>query len=99
MLAEKLKKFNTNTWLINTGWTGGKYGIGHRMDLPSTRAIIDAIHSGELDKAETETLPVFNLQVPKHCKGVDESILIPKNTWADKEDYDRTLRKLAEAFA
>mmetsp|Transcript_23805 Transcript_23805/g.3955 ORF Transcript_23805/g.3955 Transcript_23805/m.3955 type:complete len:281 (-) Transcript_23805:187-1029(-) len=67
MLALKLKKFNVNTWLINTGWTGGKYGVGHRMDLKSTRAIIDAIHSGELENTETETLPVFNLEVPKHC--------------------------------
>jgi phosphoenolpyruvate carboxykinase (ATP) len=97
MLADKLKK-HVNTWLINTGWTGGKYGIGHRMDLPSTRAIIDSIHNGDLDNVETETLPVFNLQVPKHCKGVDENILIPKNTWTDKADYDKNLRVLAEAF-
>ncbi len=61
MLSEKIKKHNSNVWLINTGWSGGKYGVGERMSLKNTRAIIDSIHSGELEKAEYENFEIFNL--------------------------------------
>jgi len=70
LLGEKLKKHNTKVWLINTGWTGGKYGVGNRMSLKDTRKIIDSIHSGELDKAEFEDFPIFHFKVPKAISGV-----------------------------
>jgi len=64
MLAEKMKSHKAHAWLINTGWSGGKYGVGKRMSLKYTRAIIDSIHSGELEKAPTKTLEIFGLQIP-----------------------------------
>ena len=99
MLAEKMLKHGTNVWLINTGWTGGSYGTGYRFKLRHTRAIVDAIHSGELDKAEFVNMPTFNLQVPTTVSGgVPTEVLLPVNTWADKEAYDNTLNHLAELF-
>ena len=98
MLAEKLRKHGAQTWLINTGWSGGKFGVGKRMDLKITRAILDAIHEGKLDNVPTKQLPVFGLHVPETCEGVPDEILWPKNTWTDKEDYDKNLNKLAESF-
>ena len=83
---------------MNTGWSGGKYGVGKRMSLKTSRGLIDAIHSGELDKAEYTTMPGFNLHVPKNVKGIDPNILLPINTWDDKEGYKTQARKLAEQF-
>ena len=88
MLAEKVKKHDAHVWLINTGWSGGKYGVGKRMSLKITRQIIDEIHNGDLDKAEYEQMPVFNLQVPKQIKGVDTNILMPSKSWSDKAAYN-----------
>lgn len=65
MLADKMKKHKTNCWLINTGWSGGKYGVGKRMSLKYTRAVIDAIHSGKLDEAQFDNFPVFNMKIPR----------------------------------
>jgi len=98
LLAAKLRKHNANTWLVNTGWTGGSYGVGKRMSLPQTRAIIDAIHSGELAKVETVADPVFGLHVPTSCSGVPSDVLIPKKTWKDKAGFDATAKKLARLF-
>lgn len=84
MLAEKMKKHNSSCWLINTGWSGGKYGVGKRMSLKLTRNIIDQIHSGELEKAQYTNFPVFNVKIPTTCPGVDPVILNPRNTWTDK---------------
>eukprot|EP00887_Chlorella_sp_A99_P003914 scaffold11.g3914.t1 len=98
MLAEKVEKHGTSVWLINTGWTGGSYGTGYRFKLKHTRAIVDAIHSGELAKAEYSNMPIFNLQIPSSVSGVPQEVLAPVNTWADKEGYDQTLRHLAELF-
>lgn len=98
LLAMKLRKHNTPCWLVNTGWSGGSYGVGKRMSLKYTRAIIDAIHSGELIKAQTQTFPIFNLKVPVSCTGVPNDLLMPVNTWADKRKYDDTLKKLAMLF-
>ncbi|KAJ3086556.1 Protein kinase C-like 1 [Quaeritorhiza haematococci] len=98
MLAEKMSKHKAEAWLVNTGWSGGAYGVGKRMPLKYSRAIIDAIHSGELSKVEYETYPLFNLQIPKHCTGVPSEILDPKKTWADKAKFDATLKKLAGLF-
>ena len=98
MLAAKLEKHGAQTWLVNTGWTGGPYGVGARMSLPHTRAIIDAIHSGALDDVETVEDPIFGVAVPTKCPGVPSEVLIPKSTWRDGAKYDETARKLASLF-
>eukprot|EP00930_Biecheleria_cincta_P013976 TRINITY_DN1220_c0_g1_i4.p1 TRINITY_DN1220_c0_g1~~TRINITY_DN1220_c0_g1_i4.p1 ORF type:complete len:620 (+),score=117.57 TRINITY_DN1220_c0_g1_i4:82-1860(+) len=99
LLAEKMAKYNVDVYLINTGWTGGAHGEGHRMSLKDTRAIIDAIHSGELAKAEYENFPRFNLQVPKSCPGVsDAKILMPNKTWSDQAAFEEMSKKLAQLF-
>jgi phosphoenolpyruvate carboxykinase (ATP) len=98
LLAKKLAQHDAHVWLVNTGWTGGAYGSGARMKLKYTRAIIDAIHSGELNDAETTIDPTFGLAIPKVVKNVPSEILIPKNTWADKAAYDAMAKKLATLF-
>jgi phosphoenolpyruvate carboxykinase (ATP) len=98
MLSEKVETHGSKVWLINTGWTGGKYGKGTRMKLSHTRAIIDAIHEGKLDNAEYEKLDVFNLNVPTTVPGVPDQILNPENAWEDKEAFKVNLRQLAEKF-
>jgi phosphoenolpyruvate carboxykinase (ATP) len=98
MLAEKVEKHHANVWLMNTGWSGGKYGVGSRMSLKITRQILDKIHEGSLEKAEFEVMPGFNLAVPKSCEGVDSSILMPVNTWKDKNAYNEQAKKLATQF-
>jgi phosphoenolpyruvate carboxykinase (ATP) len=83
MLAEYLAKYNVNVWLVNTGWVGGKYGVGKRMDLPTTRKLIDAIHDGSLKNAKYKKFPVFDIDVPESVPGVDPKILWPQNGWAN----------------
>jgi len=87
-----------NAWLVNTGWTGGKYGQGKRMSLKHTRAIIDAIHSGELETAPTKAMDIFGLHIPTKCTGVPSEILNPIDTWANKDEYKKTLALLAKGF-
>lgn len=99
MLAEKVKKHDAKVWLINTGWVRGKYGVGHRMSLTQTRAIIDSIHDGSLDMSDCDTMRRFGLQIPKHCSGVDSEILRPINCWENKEEYKTEAKKLADKFA
>jgi phosphoenolpyruvate carboxykinase (ATP) len=98
MLADKLRKHNAQTWLVNTGWSGGPYGVGSRMKLKYTRAIIDAIHSGALLEAPTQVDPVFGLAVPTSCPDVPSEMLQPRNTWADKAAYDEKAKKVASLF-
>ncbi|ORX63943.1 ATP-utilizing phosphoenolpyruvate carboxykinase [Basidiobolus meristosporus CBS 931.73] len=99
MLAEKMKEHKTNVWLINTGWNGGAYGVGERISIKYSRAIINAIHSGELEKVEFEAYPVFNLMIPKTCSEVPDVILNPVSSWqGPKEEFESTLRKLAGLF-
>jgi phosphoenolpyruvate carboxykinase (ATP) len=98
LLGEKLKKNKVNVWLLNTGWSGGGYGIGSRMKLSYTRAMITAALNGDLDKVKYETLPIFGLSVPKSCPNVPEEILNPRNTWDDKNAYDAKANSLAAAF-
>ncbi|MCA9208733.1 MAG: phosphoenolpyruvate carboxykinase (ATP), partial [Planctomycetales bacterium] len=99
LLADRIKRHNANVWLVNTGWSGGAYGVGKRIKLGNTRAIIDAIHSGELSDAPTQADPVFGLQVVTKCPGVPDEILVPRNAWADKAKFDETARKLAKLFS
>jgi len=98
MLADKLKKHGAQTWLVNTGWSGGAYGTGSRIKLKYTRAIIDAIHSGALLDAPTQIDPVFGLAVPTTCPEVPSEMLQPRNTWADKAAYDEKAKKVAALF-
>jgi len=98
MLAAKLKKHGAQTWLVNTGWSGGAYGVGSRIKLKYTRAIIDAIHSGALASAATVEDPVFGLAVPTSCPEVPAEILQPRNTWADKAAYDDKAKRVAQLF-
>lgn len=99
MLAKKMEAHGSNAWLVNTGWSGGGYGVGERMKLSWTRAIIDAIHDGSLAEAETNADPFFGLSVPAECAGVPAEILNPKNTWTDATAYDTAANKLAKLFS
>jgi phosphoenolpyruvate carboxykinase (ATP) len=98
LLAEKLRQHNAQVWMVNTGWSGGSYGVGSRMKLAVTRAIVDAIHSGELAKQPTTPHPVFGFEVLTHCPGVPDQILSPRNTWPSPASYDAAARKLAKLF-
>ena len=98
MLAKKMRKTGVNVWLINTGWTGGPYGIGTRMKLKFTRAMITAAMNGKLDLATYETHPIFKLAIPTACENVPSEVLNPRNTWADKSAYDLKAKELARAF-
>lgn len=98
MLAEKIKKHNVNVWLINTGWSGGEYGVGSRIKLRYTRAMIHAAMDGDLDQVEYHTHDVFGLAIPRECPGVPSNILNPKNTWADANAYDAKANELAGKF-
>lgn len=98
MLAERMAKHNVDCWLINTGWTAGKYGTGKRCPLKYTRRIVDAVHSGELAKAEFETFGTFGLQIPIALEGVPRELLNPRSAWPDKEAFEREVRKLAGMF-
>ncbi|WP_460501004.1 phosphoenolpyruvate carboxykinase (ATP) [Hymenobacter agri] len=99
MLGQKMDENpDINVWLINTGWTGGSYGTGSRMKLPYTRAMITAALNGQLDEVKFTKHPVFGMMVPGAVPGVPSEILDPRNTWADKDAYDRTANSLAEKF-
>ncbi len=98
MLAKKMQFHDAKAWLVNTGWTGGSYGQGERMKLAQTRAIIDAINSGELEEIETVQEPYFGLHIPISCPGCPTEILDARRTWNDERAYEETARKLAQLF-
>jgi phosphoenolpyruvate carboxykinase (ATP) len=98
MLGGKMQTHKVNVWMINTGWTGGPYGIGNRMKLKYTRAMITAALDGDLNNSEFETHPVFGMAVPKECPNVPPEILDPRNTWTDKAAYDDKAHFLAGLF-
>jgi phosphoenolpyruvate carboxykinase (ATP) len=98
LLGEKLKKHKVNVWLVNTGWTGGPFGVGSRTKLSHTRSLITAALTGELEKVKFETLPVFGLSVPTSCPNVPVEILNPRSTWKDKDAYDIQANNLAANF-
>jgi phosphoenolpyruvate carboxykinase (ATP) len=99
MLGEKLERHEPTVWLVNTGWTGGPYGEGHRMPIQATRQLLHAALSGRLAEVEFREDPVFGFEVPTRCPGVDASLLDPRSTWRDPEAYDAKARQLAEMFA
>jgi phosphoenolpyruvate carboxykinase (ATP) len=98
LLGKKMGQHNAACWLVNTGWSGGPYGVGQRMKISHTRAMIRAILSGKLAQVETKPDPIFGVGVPTSCPDVPEEVLQPRNTWADKEAYDRQARDLARRF-
>lgn len=98
LLGEKLRSKNINVWLLNTGYTGGVYGVGKRMSLPHTRALITEALNGNLEKVTYEAHPVFGVAMPTACPNVPAEILNPRNTWADKNAYDAKANELALAF-
>ncbi|MEM9692777.1 MAG: phosphoenolpyruvate carboxykinase (ATP) [Myxococcota bacterium] len=98
LLADRIKKHNADVWLINTGWSGGPFGVGKRMKLAYTRAMVDAVHSGALKNVETVTDPIFGVAIPTSCPEVPSEVLQPRNTWQDGVAYDEMARKLAKNF-
>jgi phosphoenolpyruvate carboxykinase (ATP) len=99
MLSEKMREHGARCYLINTGWTGGPYGVGSRMDIAATRAMVRAAVEGKLDEAKTWEHPVFGLHVPEEVPGVPSRVLDPRDTWNDKGAYDKQARELARLFA
>jgi phosphoenolpyruvate carboxykinase (ATP) len=98
LLKERIAKGGVSCWLVNTGWTGGKYGVGHRMPIKATRALLNAALDGSLGNAEFRTDPNFGFEVPVAVPGVDSAILDPRSTWPDKAAYDATAAKLVGQF-
>jgi len=98
MLGERIAKHGARVWLVNTGWTGGAYGVGKRMKIGYTRAMITAALTGQLDDVKYQKHPVFNLDMPTTCPGVPASVLDPRSTWPDAAQYDEQARKLAKMF-
>ena len=98
ILKRKIERYGSTCWLVNTGWVGGPYGIGKRISIRHTRALLNAALDGQLDGVEYYTDPVFGFQVPKSCPGVPESVLYPAESWHDKAQYDGKYRQLAARF-
>ncbi len=98
LLGKKLRKSKATVWLINTGWVGGPYGVGTRIKLNYTRAMITAALNGELDNVDFEKHPIFGMEIPTSCPGVPKEVLNPRNTWADKANYDVKAKSLAKEF-
>jgi phosphoenolpyruvate carboxykinase (ATP) len=98
MLGERIAQHQSHVWLVNTGWTGGPYGVGSRMKIAHTRAMITAALGGQLAKVSFAKHPIFNVDVPAACPGVPDEVLDPRSTWQDKAAYDEQARKLAKMF-
>ena len=98
LLGKKIEEHNVNIWLVNTGWTGGPYGIGKRISLKNTRTLISSVLDGSLDNVSFTNFDVFNLAIPSYCEGVPGELLHPRNSWADKDAYDSKRIELAKLF-
>jgi len=99
MLGERLQRYGTRVWLVNTGWSGGPYGEGARMDITLTRRLVEAALSGELDDVEFNRDPIFHVGVPENVPGVPKEVLTPRNTWSNKKAYDERASRLAGEFS
>ena len=93
-----MDQHNVNCWLVNTGWVGGKYGVGNRCDINITKQIVKEIQNGNLSKEEFEKFNTFNIDIPKKVNGVPDNILNPENSWNDINEYKSTLNNLARLF-
>ncbi len=98
LLGDRIERHKAKIWLVNTGWTGGPHGVGKRIEIPKTRAMLHAALTGALDSVEFRVDPVFGLQVPTTCPGVEPGVLDPRSTWSDKAAYDAKARELARRF-
>ena len=98
MLGDRISRHSTNVFMVNTGWTGGPYGVGHRIDLGITRAIVQAATAGALDGAATKHHEIFNLEFPVSCPGVPDDLLDPQSTWSNADQYKQAARDLAQRF-
>jgi phosphoenolpyruvate carboxykinase (ATP) len=98
MLGEKLRQHKSRVWLVNTGWSGGPYGVGTRMKLAHTRAMVRAALSGELNAVTSTIHPVFGVAMPITVRDVPADVLNPRSTWSDRAAYDAQAKKLAEMF-
>jgi phosphoenolpyruvate carboxykinase (ATP) len=98
LLGEKIAKHKVDSWIVNTGWSGGPFGVGSRMKIAYTRAMIAAALNGSLAGIRTERDPIFGLHIPESCPGVPAEVLNPRNTWKDKGAYDAKAKELAEKF-
>lgn len=98
LLGERIARHNANVYLVNTGWTGGPYGVGRRMSIKYTRTMVTAALNGQLEKVEFTTDPIFGILIPSSCPGVPAEVLNPRNTWSNPEEYDAMARKLAGLF-
>ncbi|MCC6398774.1 MAG: phosphoenolpyruvate carboxykinase (ATP), partial [Bacteroidetes bacterium] len=98
LLKRKILKHNVHCWLVNTGWIGGPYGVGKRISIRYTRALLNAALDGKLLKVPYKTDPVFGFEVPQECEGVPETVLNPSGSWPDKEYYAQKYRELASRF-
>ncbi len=99
MLGDKMEEHNTSVYLINTGWSGGKFGVGKRIDITATRAMVEAALNGDLKNVEYQYNELFHLNIPKTCPDVDPQILFPENTWTNKDEYQKTAKALAKEFS
>jgi phosphoenolpyruvate carboxykinase (ATP) len=97
-LGERIGRYKARVWLVNTGWTGGAFGVGKRMSIAHTRAMITAALSGQLDNVQYERHPIFNVDMPVSCPGVPNEVLDPRSTWSDKTAYDQQAKRLASMF-
>jgi phosphoenolpyruvate carboxykinase (ATP) len=98
MLGERLERHGTRVYLVNTGWTGGPYGVGRRMDLGHTRAMVAGALGGQLEKSRFTPHPIFGVEVPDRCPDVPDEVLDPRSTWDDTDAYDAKARELAARF-
>jgi phosphoenolpyruvate carboxykinase (ATP) len=98
MLAERMKKHNTKVWLVNTGWTAGSYGTGHRMKLSTTRALLDAVLEGKMDQVPMRRCERFDWEVPTEVPGVRSEVLDPRGTWTDAQAFDEKADHLVDMF-
>jgi phosphoenolpyruvate carboxykinase (ATP) len=98
LLKNKIQRYNTRCWLLNTGWVGGPYGIGQRISIRDTRALLSAALAGKLDAAPSKKDPIFGFEVPTHCPGVKDDVLDPSSSWPDKKEYQARYRELASRF-
>ena len=98
MLGERIAKHDVRCWLVNTGWSGGPYGVGKRMKLAYTRAMLNAAIGGRLDGVDFRPHPIFKVSVPASVPGVPSELLDPRNTWSDKAAYEAKARELARKF-
>src|SRR5690606_9035441 len=98
MLGELLDQHGSQVWLVNTGWSGGPYGVGSRMKIAYTRAMVRAALAGKLDRVQVTPDPIFGLPIPAEVEGVPAEVLNPRNTWKDAAGYDEQAKKLAGMF-